>query len=79
MVCHADHAVALFNLQEVGFIYSCLTNHRCCLCERIATLEVLRSMLFISHAAQLMALFPIMALAKHRGLNPSIWRHRHAV
>jgi O-acetylhomoserine (thiol)-lyase len=36
----ADHAAALFNLQEVGFIYSRLTNPTVAvLQERIATLE----------------------------------------
>ena len=36
----ADHAAALFNLQEVGYIYSRLTNPTVsALAERIATLE----------------------------------------
>ncbi|MEM0945739.1 MAG: PLP-dependent transferase, partial [Pseudomonadota bacterium] len=36
----ADHAAALFNLQEVGFIYSRLTNPTVAvLQERVATLE----------------------------------------
>lgn len=60
----ADHAAALFNLQEVGFIYSRLTNPTIAvLQERIATLEGGVGAVCCSsgHAAQLMALFPLMA------------------
>ncbi|MCK0119325.1 O-acetylhomoserine aminocarboxypropyltransferase/cysteine synthase [Loktanella sp. F6476L] len=59
----ADHAAALFNLQEVGYIYSRLTNPTvAALQERIATLEggVGGVCCSSGHAAQLMALFPIM-------------------
>jgi O-acetylhomoserine (thiol)-lyase len=59
----ADHAAALFNLQEVGYIYSRLTNPTiAALQERIATLEGGAGGVCCSsgHAAQLMALFPIM-------------------
>lgn len=59
----ADHAAALFNLQEVGYIYSRLTNPTiAALQERIATLEGGVGAVCCSsgHAAQLMALFPIM-------------------
>ncbi len=59
----ADHAAALFNLQEVGFIYSRLTNPTVAvLQERIATLEGGIGAVCCSsgHAAQLMALFPLM-------------------
>jgi O-acetylhomoserine (thiol)-lyase len=60
----ADHAAALFNLQEVGFIYSRLTNPTVAvLQERIATLEGGTGAVCCSsgHAAQIMALFPLMA------------------
>jgi O-acetylhomoserine (thiol)-lyase len=60
----ADHAAALFNLQEVGYIYSRLTNPTVSvLQERIATLEGGAGAVCCSsgHAAQLMALFPLMA------------------
>ena len=59
----ADHAAALFNLQEVGFIYSRLTNPTVAvLGERIATLEGGVGAVCCSsgHAAQIMALFPLM-------------------
>ncbi|MGB0497450.1 MAG: O-acetylhomoserine aminocarboxypropyltransferase/cysteine synthase family protein [Rubricella sp.] len=60
----ADHAAALFNLQEVGFIYSRLTNPTVSvLQERIATLEGGIGAVACSsgHAAQIMALFPLMS------------------
>ncbi|SPH24926.1 L-methionine gamma-lyase [Defluviimonas aquaemixtae] len=59
----ADHAAALFNLQEVGYIYSRLTNPTvAALAERIATLEGGQGAVCCSsgHAAQIMALFPLM-------------------
>jgi O-acetylhomoserine (thiol)-lyase len=59
----ADHAAALFNLQEVGYIYSRLTNPTVSvLAERIATLEGGVGAVCTSsgHAAQIMALFPLM-------------------
>ncbi|KPA22020.1 Methionine gamma-lyase [Shimia sp. SK013] len=59
----AEHAAALFNLQEVGYIYSRLTNPTVAvLQERIATLEGGVGAVCCSsgHAAQLMALFPLM-------------------
>ncbi|MEM6309427.1 MAG: O-acetylhomoserine aminocarboxypropyltransferase/cysteine synthase family protein [Pseudomonadota bacterium] len=59
----ADHAAALFNLQEVGYIYSRLTNPTVAvLQERIATLEggVGGVCCSSGHAAQIMALFPLM-------------------
>ena len=59
----ADHAAALFNLQEVGYIYSRLTNPTVAvLAERIATLEAGIGAVCCSsgHAAQIMALFPLM-------------------
>ncbi|MFK7869944.1 MAG: O-acetylhomoserine aminocarboxypropyltransferase/cysteine synthase family protein [Roseobacter sp.] len=64
----ADHAAALFNLQEVGFIYSRLTNPTVAvLQERIATLEGGVGAVCCSsgHAAQLMALFPLMSPGKN--------------
>ena len=60
----AEHAAALFNLQEVGYIYSRLTNPTvAALQERIATLEGGVGAVCCSsgHAAQIMALFPLMA------------------
>ncbi len=59
----ADHAAALFNLQEVGYIYSRLTNPTVAvLQERVATLEGGVGAVGCSsgHAAQIMALFPLM-------------------
>ncbi|MEZ5912276.1 MAG: O-acetylhomoserine aminocarboxypropyltransferase/cysteine synthase family protein [Paracoccaceae bacterium] len=59
----AEHAAALFNLQEVGYIYSRLTNPTVsALAERIATLEGGVGAVCCSsgHAAQIMALFPLM-------------------
>ena len=59
----AEHAASLFNLQEIGFIYSRLTNPTVAvLQERIATLEGGVGAVCCSsgHAAQIMALFPIM-------------------
>ncbi len=59
----AEHAAALFNLQEVGYIYSRLTNPTIAvLQERIATLEGGVGAVCCSsgHAAQIMALFPLM-------------------
>lgn len=60
----AEHAAALFNLQEVGFIYSRLTNPTVAvLQERLATLEGGVGAVCCSsgHAAQILALFPLMA------------------
>lgn len=59
----ADHAAALFNLQEVGFIYSRLTNPTVgALADRVTQLEGGAGGVCCSsgHAAQLMALFPLM-------------------
>ncbi len=59
----AEHAAALFNLQEVGYIYSRLTNPTVsALQERVATLEGGVGAVGCSsgHAAQIMALFPLM-------------------
>ncbi|NNF25342.1 MAG: O-acetylhomoserine aminocarboxypropyltransferase/cysteine synthase [Rhodobacteraceae bacterium] len=59
----ADHAAALFNLAEVGYIYSRLTNPTVgALQNRIAALEGGAGAVCCSsgHAAQIMALFPLM-------------------
>ncbi len=59
----SDHAAALFNLAEVGNIYSRLTNPTVsALAERIAHLEGGAGAICCSsgHAAQIMALFPLM-------------------
>lgn len=59
----ADHAASLFNLQQVGFIYSRLTNPTVSVLEeRLASLEGGRGAVAASsgHAAQVLALFPLM-------------------
>lgn len=59
----AEHAAKLFNLEEVGFIYSRLTNPTvAALQTRIAALEGGAGAVCCSsgHAAQIMALFPLM-------------------
>ncbi|MEM8571856.1 MAG: O-acetylhomoserine aminocarboxypropyltransferase/cysteine synthase family protein [Pseudomonadota bacterium] len=59
----AEHAASLFNLQEVGYIYSRLTNPTVAvLQERLAALEGGAGAVCTSsgHAAQIMALFPLM-------------------
>ncbi|MCR9147496.1 MAG: O-acetylhomoserine aminocarboxypropyltransferase/cysteine synthase [Rhodobacteraceae bacterium] len=64
----AEHAAALFNLQEVGYIYSRLTNPTvAALQERVATLEGGVGAVCCSsgHAAQIMALFPLMGPGKN--------------
>ena len=64
----ADHAAALFNLQEVGYIYSRLTNPTvAALQERMATLEGGVGAVCCSsgHAAHIMALFPLMGPGKN--------------
>lgn len=59
----ADHAARLFNLEEVGYIYSRLTNPTVgALADRVAALEGGAGAVCCSsgHAAQIMALFPLM-------------------
>lgn len=59
----ADHAAKLFNLQEIGYIYSRLTNPTVsALADRINALEGGAGTICCSsgHAAQIMALFPLM-------------------
>ncbi len=59
----SDHAAKLFNLQEVGYIYSRLTNPTVtALANRIVALEGGAGGICCSsgHAAQIMALFPLM-------------------
>ena len=59
----SDHAAKLFNLQEVGYVYSRLTNPTVmALANRVAALEGGAGAVCCSsgHAAQLMALFPLM-------------------
>ncbi|MGB3148377.1 MAG: O-acetylhomoserine aminocarboxypropyltransferase/cysteine synthase family protein [Paracoccaceae bacterium] len=59
----AEHAARLFNLQEVGYIYSRLTNPTvAALAERVCNLEGGAGAICCSsgHAAQIMALFPLM-------------------
>ena len=60
---NVDHAAALFNLQQLGFIYSRLTNPTVgVLEERMAGLEggVGATATSSGHAAQMLALFPFM-------------------
>ena len=59
----ADHAAKLFNLQEIGYIYSRLTNPTVsALADRVCALEGGAGAICCSsgHAAQIMALFPLM-------------------
>ncbi|TKA94667.1 O-acetylhomoserine aminocarboxypropyltransferase/cysteine synthase [Cereibacter changlensis] len=59
----ADHAARLFGLEEVGYIYSRLTNPTVsALAERVCALEGGAGAICCSsgHAAQIMALFPLM-------------------
>ncbi|MDJ0612192.1 MAG: O-acetylhomoserine aminocarboxypropyltransferase/cysteine synthase [Rhizobiaceae bacterium] len=63
-----EHAAALFDLKEVGYIYSRLTNPTVsALQERIATLEDGIGAVCCSsgHAAQIMALFPLMQVGNN--------------
>ncbi|WBU58247.1 O-acetylhomoserine aminocarboxypropyltransferase/cysteine synthase family protein [Paracoccus sediminicola] len=64
----ADHAARLFGLQEVGYIYSRLTNPTIgALQARIADLEGGAGAVCTAsgHAAQILALFPLMAPGKN--------------
>ncbi len=64
----ADHAARLFNLEEVGYIYSRLTNPTVgALADRIVALEGGAGGVCTSsgHAAQIMALYPLMAPGKN--------------
>lgn len=64
----ADHAARLFNLEEVGYIYSRLTNPTvAALQDRMAALEGGAGAVCCSsgHAAQIMALFPLMGPGKN--------------
>ena len=64
----AEHAARLFNLQEVGYIYSRLTNPTVsALAERVCALEGGAGAVCCSsgHAAQIMALFPLMGPGKN--------------
>ena len=64
----ADHAARLFGLEEIGYIYSRLTNPTVsALVARVAALEGAAGGIGCSsgHAAQIMALFPLMAPGKN--------------
>ncbi len=64
----AEHAAKLFNLEEVGFIYSRLTNPTVwALQNRLAALEGGAGAVCCSsgHAAQILALFPLMGPGKN--------------
>ncbi len=83
----ADHAAALFNLQEFGYIYSRLTNPTVAvLQERIATLEGGQGAVCCSsgHAAQILALFPLMApgrnlVASNRLYGGTVTQFSHTI
>jgi len=63
-----DHAASLYNLQTFGYIYSRLTNPTvAALEERVASLENGRGATACAsgHAAQLLALFPLMSPGKN--------------
>ena len=65
---NAEHAAKLFNLEEVGYIYSRLTNPTVsALANRIVALEGGAGGICCSsgHAAQIMALFPLMGPGKN--------------
>lgn len=64
----AGHAARLFNLEEVGYIYSRLTNPTVsALAERVCALEGGAGAVCCSsgHAAQIMSLFPLMGPGKN--------------
>ncbi|MFO1174164.1 MAG: O-acetylhomoserine aminocarboxypropyltransferase/cysteine synthase family protein [Paracoccaceae bacterium] len=64
----AEHAARLFNLEEVGYIYSRLTNPTVsALAERVRALEGGAGAICCSsgHAAQIMSLFPLMGPGKN--------------
>ncbi len=83
----ADHAAALFNLQEVGYIYSRLTNPTVMtLAERLAALEGGAGAVCTSsgHAAQIMALFPLMRpgdniIASNRLYGGTVTQFTHTI
>ena len=83
----ADHAAALFNLQEVGYIYSRLTNPTVmALAERLAVLEGGVGAVCTSsgHAAQIMALFPLMLpgdniIASNRLYGGTVTQFSHTI
>jgi len=73
---NSEHAARLFNLQEVGYIYSRLTNPTIAtLQERIAILEGGVGAVCCSsgHAAQIMALFPLMKPGKNIIASTSLY------
>jgi O-acetylhomoserine (thiol)-lyase len=83
----SDHAAALFNLQEVGYIYSRLTNPTVMtLAERLAALEGGAGAVCTSsgHAAQIMALFPLMRpgdniIASNRLYGGTVTQFTHTI
>ncbi len=83
----AEHAAALFNLQELGYIYSRLTNPTVAvLQERIATLEGGQGAACCAsgHAAQILALFALMApgrnlVASNRLYGGTVTQFSHTI
>jgi O-acetylhomoserine (thiol)-lyase len=70
------HAARLFNLEEVGYIYSRLTNPTVsALQERVASLEGGVGAVCCSsgHAAQVMSLFPLMSPGKNVVVSPRLY------
>ena len=82
----SDHAARLFNLEELGFVYTRLLNPTiAALQERVATLEggVGAVACASGHAAQVMALFPLMTpgdnfVASNRLYGGSVNQFGHA-
>lgn len=83
----AEHAAALFNLQEAGFIYSRLTNPTVAVLEeRVAALEGGIGAVACSsgHAAQILALFPLMepgtnVVASNRLYGGTVTQFSHTI
>ncbi len=83
----AEHAAALFNLQEAGFIYSRLTNPTVAVLEeRVAALEGGIGAVACSsgHAAQILALFPLMGpganvVASNRLYGGTVTQFTHTI
>jgi O-acetylhomoserine (thiol)-lyase len=83
----ADHAARLFNLEEIGYVYSRLTNPTVnALQGRIAALEGGAGATCCSsgHAAQIMALFPLMmpgdnVVVSNRLYGGSITQFTHTI
>ena len=72
----ADHAAKLFNLEEIGYIYSRLTNPTVsALQDRVTALEGGAGAVACSsgHAAQIMALFPLLHAGDNIVVSPRLY------